>query len=232
MKTRIFLFLLFFSLIALTVVVQGATTAQSAIIKGNGVNFRSEPGFGNLIIAVLQQGLPVAVIEQTDQWYKVQLSDGQTGWIYRQFIEVKSITSLSGGNFTSLSMDELLTYAKSFLEIKYVYGGDSPLGFDCSGFTMYVFAKFGMSLPHEADLQIAAGTEVPDKEELLPGDLVFFKTEGSAIVNHVGIYVGDNRFIGASSGYGAVRISPLDSGYYFDCYVGGRRLGIDNGEDR
>ena len=228
MKTRICLFLLFFSLFALTVVVQGATTDQSASIKGNDVNFRSEPGFDNPIISVLPQGLSVSILEQADRWCKVQLPDGQIGWINRQFIAVQSLAGTSEVNFIVQRVDELLAYAKSFLEIKYVYGGDSPLGFDCSGFTRYVFAKFGISLPHEADLQIASGVEVSDKAELLPGDLVFFKTAGSAIVNHVGIYLGDNQFISAASGYGAVRISPLDNGYYDDCYVGGRRLSSGN----
>jgi cell wall-associated NlpC family hydrolase len=231
MKNRIFLFLLFFCLFVLPVAVLGATTHKSAVIQGYGVNFRAKPNLDGQVISVLQQGLQVAVIEDADQWYKIQLSDGQTGWVNRQFIELKSIAASSEEHFTALPIDELLVFAKSFLEIKYIYGGDSPLGFDCSGFTMYVFAKFGVCLLHEADLQFEAGTEVSDKKDLLPGDLVFFKTDGSEIVNHVGIYLGENQFIGASSGYGAVRINPLDSGYYFDCYVGGRRFRNNNGRD-
>ena len=123
---------------------------------------------------------------------------------------------------------EMIAYAKNFLGITYVYGGASPRGFDCSGFTKYVFSKIGINLPHQAKQQIEKGTAIQSKMELLPGDLVFFKTNGSSIVNHVGIYLGDNRFIHASSGYGAVRISPLDSGYYYHRYVGARRL-ISNG---
>jgi hypothetical protein len=223
MKIRIFL--LFISLFAMAAVVHGMAALRSGIITGDDVDLRADPGPYGHIISVLQRGLPVAIVELSGPWYKVKLHDGQTGWIYRRFIEVKPITPVtSRGSFITLPVDELLDYAKCFLEITYVYGGDSPQGFDCSGFTMYVFGKFGISLLHEADLQMETGVEVPDIKALIPGDLVFFKTMGSTIVNHVGIYLGDNRFIHASSGYGAVRISPLDSGYYYDCYVGGRRL--------
>ena len=130
------------------------------------------------------------------RWYKVQLPDGQTGWIYRQFIAVKPFTPInSSGHCASFPVDELIAYAKSFLEVTYVWGGDSPRGFDCSGFTQYVFAKFGIDLPHEADLQMECGVAVAAMEDLEPGDLVFFRTEGSAIVNHEGIYLGGNQFI-------------------------------------
>ena len=225
MKTRIFFFL-FSCLFIVATIVQGAAP-PSGIINGDRVNLRADPGPYGHIISVLQKGLLVAIMEQTSLWYKVQLQDGQSGWIYHQFIVVAPITpDTAKESFVRVPEDELITYAKSFLETKYIYGGDTPQGFDCSGFTKYVFAKFGISLPHEADLQIGTGSEVPTMEDLLPGDLVFFKTMGSATINHVGIYLGDYRFINASSGYGAVRISPLDTGYYYNCYAGGRRLAI------
>lgn len=226
MKVRIFLlFILSITFIFITTVVHGTAALQSGIINGEDVNLRVDPGPYGHIITVLPKGLPVVILEQSGRWYKVQLKEGQTGWIYRQFIEVKPLPPVTSRNrFTTFGADELIAYAKSFLEIAYIYGGDSPRGFDCSGFTMYIFTKFGISLPHRADLQKDTGTEVPVMEDLQPGDLVFFKTQGSTVVNHVGIYLGDSRFIHASSGYGAVRISPLDEGYYYKCYTGGRRV--------
>lgn len=208
----------------------GAATLQSAVITGEDVSLRADPGPYGHIISTLPKGARVAIVEQSGRWYKVQLQDGQTGWIYRQFIEMNSFTSInSGDHITSFPVDELIVYAKSFLGVAYVWGGDSPQGFDCSGFTRYVFAKFGIDLPHEADLQMECGEAVAAMEDLEPGDLVFFRTEGSEIVNHEGIYLGGNQFINASSGYGSVRISPLDNGYYYQCYAGGRRLRkIDN----
>jgi hypothetical protein len=223
MKTRIFL--LFLIVIALTSVIHGTAALQSGIINAGDVDLRVEPGPYGQIITTLAKGILVDILEQSGRWYRVQLADGRTGWVYRQFIEVKAPDTLTSRERASgFPADKLLDYAKSFLEVTYVYGGDSPRGFDCSGFTMYVFAKFGIRLPHQADLQKETGTEVQTMANLQPGDLVFFKTEKSTTVNHVGIYLGNNQFIHASSGYGAVRISPLDNGYYYTCYAGGRRF--------
>jgi uncharacterized protein YgiM (DUF1202 family) len=226
MKTRVFL--LYFMLITISAVVcvpLETAALPSGIINGNGVNLRADPGLYGQIIFVLGKGLLVDILERAALWYKVQLQDGQTGWIYHQYIEVKTLTPDDAvESIPSFPADELIAYARSFLEIKYVYGGDSPQGFDCSGFTKHVFAKFGINLPHKAEMQTKAGAEVPAKDSLMPGDLLFFKTMGSTIINHVGIYLGENHFIHASSGYGAVRISPLDSGYYLERYAGGRSL--------
>lgn len=222
--------LLIIAILNITTAAYGTGTRQNGVIIGEGVNFRAEPDSGGRIISVLKQGLTITILEQSDNWYMAQLPDGRTGWICQQFVKKEPLApdTLMGRNSSALAVDKIIAYAKSLIGIKYVYGGQSIQGFDCSGFTMYVFAKFGINLPHLAELQLKEGEEVPDKSDLVPGDLVFFKTEGSAKVNHVGIYIGDGRFIHASSGYGSVRISPLDKGYYNQCYVGGRRLIEDN----
>ncbi|MGE5606146.1 MAG: NlpC/P60 family protein [Bacteroidota bacterium] len=218
--------------LAVTPLAYGETVLQPGVIKGNGVNFRAEPGLESRVISVLKRGLTVEVIEENERWYKVQLADGQAGWIYREFVQLHPLyQSNSRERLTEAPVKEMIAYAKNFLGINYVYGGASPRGFDCSGFTKYVFSKIGIDLPHQAKQQMEKGTAIQSKTELLPGDLVFFKTKGSSIVNHVGIYLGDNRFIHASSGYGAVRISPLDSGYYYHRYVGARRLFSDGVND-
>lgn len=227
---RIRIFILFVGLLVMVTTAYGAERSPAGLVSGAGVNLRTEPATSGRIISVLEQGLPVVILEQADDWYKIRLEDGLQGWVYSRFIAAQPLTTgTPGGDISVLPVDAVLGYAKNFLGITYVYGGDSQQGFDCSGFTMHVFAKFGIKLPHEADLQIAEGTAVSTIEALLPGDLVFFRTMGSTIVNHVGIYLGGNRFIHASSGYGAVRISPLDGGYYYDCYAGGRRLGAREG---
>jgi len=215
MQIRIFLGVI----IALSIwnVSYASETRQNGIIVGEGVNFRAEPDTGGEVIAVLKQGSAITIMGQADSWYMAQLTDGRNGWVFQQFVKVGPSVS-----------DQIITYAKSLIGTKYVYGGQSTQGFDCSGFTMYVFARFGIGLPHQADLQIKKGDEVPDKSDLIPGDLVFFKTEGSVKINHVGIYLGDGRFVHASSGSGFVRIRILDNGYYNQFYVGGRRLIKDN----
>lgn len=95
---------------------------------------------------------------------------------------------------------EIIDYAKKFLGVKYVYGGSSPKGFDCSGFTSYVFDQYGINLERVAANQAGQGKKI-SKSDLKAGDLVFFDTNGGHNnIGHVGIYIGDGKFIHASSG--------------------------------
>lgn len=115
---------------------------------------------------------------------------------------------------------EAVRLSKTYLGVDYVYGGASSKGFDCSGFTMYIMNKNGVSLPHGATAQYAYGTAVK-RADLQAGDLLFFKT-GDAPIGHVGIYIGNNQFIHASSAKDGVIISNL--GTYGGKYVGARRV--------
>ena len=121
----------------------------------------------------------------------------------------------------------IVAAAKQYLGTRYVYGGASPSGFDCSGFTMYIYNKFGVSLPHSAtsQWQSGIGTKVYSISALQPGDLVFFndpsRNAGKAC-SHAGIYVGGGQFIHSSSSKSnGVIISDLTSGYYNTYFVGG-----------
>jgi cell wall-associated NlpC family hydrolase len=107
--------------------------------------------------------------------------------------------------------------ALQYLGVPYVWGGSSPAtGFDCSGFVMYVFAQIGVSLPHHAASQWSYGTPV-SREQLAPGDLVFFSGLG-----HMGIYIGGNQFVHAPHTGDVVKISSMDERW--GSYVGARRL--------
>lgn len=112
----------------------------------------------------------------------------------------------------------VVSIAMRYLGVPYVWGGASPsTGFDCSGFTMYVYAQIGVTLPHYTGDQWAMGTAV-SQSDLQPGDLVFFDGLG-----HEGIYIGGNQFIHAPHTGDVVKISSI-SGWYADTYVGARRL--------
>ena len=131
-------------------------------------------------------------------------------------------TSCSAGasNSTSSSRgSEVLAYAMKFLGYPYVYGGSSPSGFDCSGFTSYVYKHFGVSLSRTAAGQYSNGTAV-SRANLQVGDLVMF---GSPI-NHVGIYAGGGRIVHAANPSRGVTTDTINSGYYNTHYVGARRI--------
>lgn len=108
-------------------------------------------------------------------------------------------------------------YARRFLGVPYVYGGSSPRGFDCSGFVRYVYAHFGVTLPHSSYAQFGDGHRVA-RQSLRPGDLVFFDAVG-----HVGIYVGNGLFIHAPHTGTRVSIEKL-GGWYSSRFSGARRL--------
>lgn len=105
--------------------------------------------------------------------------------------------------------------------VDYQYGGTTTSGFDCSGFTSYVFKKFEIKLPRSSKDQFETGTEV-EQSDLRPGDLVFFNTNGKG-VSHVGVYVGNNKFAHASTSKG-VTVTDLDESYYAKRYLGARRV--------
>jgi cell wall-associated NlpC family hydrolase len=105
-----------------------------------------------------------------------------------------------------------------YLGVPYVWGGASPSGFDCSGFSMYVYAQLGVSLPHHAASQYGMGTPV-SKDQLQAGDLVFFNGLG-----HMGIYIGGGQFIHAPHTGDVVKISSLSDSWYARTWVGARRL--------
>ncbi|MDD2497146.1 MAG: NlpC/P60 family protein [Desulfitobacteriaceae bacterium] len=116
----------------------------------------------------------------------------------------------------------LIECAKTLLGTPYSYGSSGPNYFDCSGFTMTVFSQIGIELPHSSSLQSKKGEPV-EKNRLIPGDLVFFNTSGKG-VSHVGIYIGDNSFIHASSTQKKVVITPMADNYFAKRYVTARRV--------
>lgn len=116
----------------------------------------------------------------------------------------------------------IVNEAMRYLGVPYVWGGTTPSGFDCSGLVQYVCAKNGIKVDRVTHEQITNGVEV-SKENLMPGDLVFFK-DSSGYVHHVGIYIGDNQFIHAPHTGDVVKISSLNESYYAGEFCGARRV--------
>ena len=128
-------------------------------------------------------------------------------------------SSKSSGNASSV-----ISYAKQYLGYRYVMGGTSPsTGFDCSGFTSYVYRHFGVSLSRTSSAQASNGTAV-SRSNLQAGDILIFRDSSNSRVGHVGIYIGGNSFIHAANSRKGVIISSLSESYYSQRYVGARRV--------
>ena len=118
--------------------------------------------------------------------------------------------------------ERLAQLAQALLGQPYRYGGDGPTGFDCSGLALYVHEQLGLGLPRTAVEQRQQSLPL-DRSELLAGDLVFFTLGRRLLVDHVGIYVGEGRFIHAPRAGSPVRLSRLDDRYYAPRFAGGGR---------
>jgi len=118
----------------------------------------------------------------------------------------------------------LLAMAMQLRDIRYVNGGHDPsTGFDCSGFVRYVFAHaIGLQLPSNSASQFLAGLKV-SRDDMQPGDLVFFRTHGKRGISHVGIYISNGRFIHSPSTGKSVEISSLSNGYWAKRFAGAKR---------
>ena len=116
----------------------------------------------------------------------------------------------------------LIDTALSFRGTPYRNGGSDPAGFDCSGFTQWVFAHHGVALPREVEEQFKVGKKIT-VDDLKAGDLVFFHTVSRG-ASHVGIFVADDQFVHAPSSKGVVRVERINSSYWASRFVGGRRV--------
>lgn len=117
----------------------------------------------------------------------------------------------------------VVSFALSFLGAPYVWGGQSPAGFDCSGFVYYVYGQLGVALPRTAEDQWLVGREVK-RDDLATGDLVFFANTYRPGITHVGIYAGDGTFVQAETEATGVVRSPLNAGYWATKYHSARRV--------
>lgn len=189
----------------------------------SGVNFRKEPSTESEIITTIPADSDITILGTESDWYKILYND-QEGWIVARCVDRVTSTSRSGTNSVAKKVVEL---AKQQLGKKYVWGGNGPKTFDCSGLTKYVYGKVGVTLERVSYNQATQGIKV-DKSKLQIGDLVFFSginaSSSSTKISHVGIYIGNGEFLHAANSSRGVVIDELNSDYYKKHFVTARRV--------
>lgn len=179
------------------------------------LNFRSMPSIDSEVIAKLPMNTQFWVIENSGNgWFKVYYNNA-AGYVSGEYVAMGQAPQDTG------SGSAVVKFAEKYLGKPYAYGGNGPNSFDCSGFAKYVLGNFGVNLSRTSYSQVNEGYYV-SKDNLQPGDLVFFKIGGS--VSHVGIYVADGMMIHASSPGDYVKYDSITSGYYNNHYYTARRV--------
>ena len=197
---------------------------------------RSSPSSRSALVGQLENGTRLVVLDTLDSYYRIDCF-GRSGYIAAHLVEERDdeyYVNCKEGDKQTASMtlqsvtdalqlrSQLMALATEQLGAPYIYGRSAPGGFDCSGFTSYLYRSVGITINRCADDQMQDGLIVP-QESLQIGDLVFFRASGSPwLASHVGIYVGDGLMIHADSR--GVRYDSVLEGHYGAQYVGARRI--------
>ncbi|EOS23804.1 hypothetical protein C806_02590 [Lachnospiraceae bacterium 3-1] len=175
------------------------------------LNARVEPNTDCSIWTMIAEGEELQLLEDQGEWLKVDV-DGDECYVAREYVELSeqlpkamTMTEIRYGEGISDVRVDMIQYACQFVGNRYVWGGTSLTnGVDCSGFTMRIYEKYGIYLPHSSSAQSGYGTKI-DPSEAKPGDL-FFYGNGSGI-NHVAMYIGNGQVVHASSAKTGIKIS-------------------------
>ena len=214
---------------------------KTGYISAGSVNVRESASTSANVITTLTRNTEVTIESEENGWAKISTSSGVNGYVSNQYISEQQVQETNRGSSerteniqtkvetkeaktanTSSKGADVVDYAKTLIGKAYVYGGVGPNSFDCSGFTKFVYGRFGVNLLHSASAQANVGTTI-SKSNLNLGDMVFFSQGGSSI-GHVGIYVGNNSFIHAANPQKGVVITSLSDGYYTRNYITAKRV--------
>lgn len=178
------------------------------VVKTIVANLYKEPSFTSELVTQALIKEKLYILEEQGNWYKVKQWDNYESWIQKFYLmDMNSDLSIGWDklNINKKSINELISYAKSFIGTPYLWGGKSSLGFDCSGFVQTIFKMSGINMPRDASQQILREdlSEI-NYTAIQPGDLLFFIENNN--VNHVAIYLGNEEIIHSS---GHVKIEKL-----------------------
>lgn len=183
------------------------------------LNVRPQPTTDEERIAVAARGTKVSVLSVKDEWAKVKFDNGTAGWVNRGGLRMPPV---AGDDDPDLG-HRAVRLALAVVGSPYVRGGASRGGYDCSGLVYSAYRQLGIRLPRTARDQYGVGTAV-SRGNLRPGDLVFFKNTYRRGISHVGIYVGNDRFVHAVRPGRGVAVTQLSDSYYADHYAGAYRV--------
>jgi cell wall-associated NlpC family hydrolase len=172
---------------------------------------------------MIKKILTLSVIAFTSIYAKPIKQDKLANTLHKLIQKEKGRKTQEDTVFRAGKASSLIKTAKGLLGVRYRWGGTTIKGLDCSGFTQKVFGKYNKHLPRTSRMQASVGRHI-DKKNLRPGDLVFFSSAKTKKIAHVGIYIGHNKFIHASSGKHKVTITNLNKSYYRRHYKGSRRI--------
>lgn len=189
-----------------------AASTQIGVVKcSTYLNVRQSCSTSAAVIGKLYNGNQVTIVGSISGWYNIDFGS-KTAWVSSSYVTLENKTTI------------VVQTAQSLIGVKYVFGGATPSGFDCSGYTMYVYSKVGITLVHSAATQSTEGTAV-SRSSLKPGDIVFFATGTTRAVTHCGIYIGNNNVLQAETGsVQKVAQISLSNSYWSSAYVSARRL--------
>lgn len=190
----------------------------SAISRKYSISVSELKKINNLRSTKLKPGQKI-LVKQTERRAHTALSTPQET-LLEPMVKLDELKELDPEVHTTV--ERLINFAKRLIGIPYRLGGNSLRGIDCSAFVQKVYGLIGIDLPRSARKQFLVGTPV-EKEALLIGDLIFFRTYAS-FPSHVGIYLGNNLFIHASARAKKVKIDSLDTAYYSKRFIGAKRL--------
>lgn len=185
------------------------------------LNIRTAPNTDCAIAGQYTYGTVVDVIGIEGAWYKIKYN-GADAYLISDYVKIVDPSEASRYAVDRSKGQRVVDIAKTYIGTPYRYGGMSPSGFDCSGFAKYCYSQIGINLNRTAASQTAHGTYV-NKADLIPGDLVFFVTDGYSI-SHVGIYAGGGMMVHSPRPGKRVELVTIESGYYANTYSTARRI--------
>ncbi len=211
-------------------VAQEVTSQTTGKINVETARVRASASTSAEAVNVLDYGDEVTISAEEGDWYKIS-SGNITGYVSKKLVTITNnkeddnITSRSLSQDRGINGNSVVEFAKQYLGYAYILGGKTPAtGFDCSGFTQYVFAHFEYQLANTASDQTNVGREIA-REDLKEGDLILFYDEGKTKIGHTGIYIGNGDFIHAANPKRGVVIDNVNSNsYYNERYVTARRI--------